>query len=60
MNTKIAALILGALAAFSSASPLAKAAPGVESNLIARDSAENSTAPGTLVTKPSPDAITHL
>lgn len=60
MNTKIAALILGALAAISSASPLAKAVPDVESTLIARDSAENSTAPGTLAVKPTPEAITHL
>ncbi|KAL8788717.1 MAG: hypothetical protein Q9213_001531 [Squamulea squamosa] len=61
MNTKIAALILGAMAAIGSGSPMA--VPNAKSTIVARGSAENSTAPGkfhTEVANPTPNAITHL
>ncbi|KAI4278756.1 MAG: hypothetical protein LQ337_000800 [Flavoplaca oasis] len=57
MNSKIAALILGALAAMSSANPIVPVAE-------ARDSAiANSTAPGEfhkLITRPKSQAVTHV
>ncbi|KAL8748816.1 MAG: hypothetical protein Q9199_008048 [Rusavskia elegans] len=63
MYTKPAALILGALAAMGSASPVASVAEA-RSVLNARDSAAaNSTAVGKfhkLVTQPTPQAITHV
>lgn len=63
MYAKTAAIILGAMAAIGSASPVASVAEA-HSVLNARDSAAaNSTAPGKfhkLVTQPTPQAVTHV
>ncbi|KAL8876670.1 MAG: hypothetical protein Q9198_005172 [Flavoplaca austrocitrina] len=63
MNSKIGALILGALAAMGSANPIAPVAEA-HSVLEACDSAiANSTAPGEfhkLITRPTPQAVTHV